>query len=94
MQAQKNLCKHLFERLDFFRGHAIYELPITEIYIYVNSMADCDAGDSESLQWKLWTNSYECNLVDKQSNVVKLMSIEGENFHKQIVLRLELHKKK
>lgn len=72
----------------------VYELPITEIYIYVNSMADYDTGDSESLKWKLSTNSYESNLVDKQSNVVKLISNEEENFHKQIVLKLEINPKK
>ena len=77
-----------------------YDLPITEVFIYVNSMAEYDvsSGDQNEnppdLEWKLQTNSYECALKDKQSNVVKLQSSKEENFHNEIVLKLEMNPKK
>ena len=58
---------------------------------YVNSMADYDLPSGNQnrnfpdLQWKLQTNSYECVLKDKQSNVIKLQSAEKENFHNKII---------
>ena len=64
-----------------------FDLAITELVIYVNSMTTVDPG---FIQWKIETNSYCAVLEDKNSNVVKLETPEGENFHKFITLKLEI----
>ena len=35
MQAQKNMCKHLFQQLDFFRGHATSEVKTKVVLVVV-----------------------------------------------------------
>ena len=74
-----------------WRFENFYNLPITDVSIYVNSMANYD---HDALRWKLQSNTYECVLNDKQNNVVKLPIVDRENLHEEIILKLEMNPKK
>ena len=48
------------------------------------------SADPDFITWRIETNAYHGVLEDKNTNIIKLETPEGENFHEFITLKLEM----